>query len=289
MLLALKNIKKIYPIKHRAFTNAERYVRAVDGVDLNIQKGENVSLVGESGCGKTTLARAIIKLIPINEGTIEFQGIDVTNHSSRKFRKFRKDLQIVFQDPFNSLDPRFMIRNVIKEAMTLDQDRYKNDSEKETRMQQLLSAVDLKPEMLNRYPHEFSGGERQRIAIARALVLNPKLLILDEAVSSLDVIIQEQFIELLKSLQEKYQLTYLFISHNLKVVRKISHKIAVMYKGKIVEIAPTEEIFNNPLHAYTQELLSAAIHYQSKSNIEIKIISQGKLVEKTQEHFVLED
>ncbi|VAX35316.1 Oligopeptide transport ATP-binding protein OppF (TC 3.A.1.5.1) [hydrothermal vent metagenome] len=174
-------------------------------------------------------------------------------------------MQMVFQDPYSSLDPRFSVYRILKEAMTLAKDQYKTTETQLNRMEELLAAVNLSGDMLSRYPHEFSGGERQRIAIARALVLNPKVLILDEAVSSLDVLIQEQILNLLKELQEKFSLTYLFISHNLKVVRKISQKIAVMYQGKIVEMADTEEIFNNPQNSYTKQLLSAAIDYKVAS------------------------
>jgi ABC-type oligopeptide transport system ATPase subunit len=198
-------------------------------------------------------------------------------------------MQMVFQDPYNSLDPRFTIRRVMREAMTLARDDYKTERAKEERARGLLDNVNLHGDMLDRYPHEFSGGERQRIAIARALVLNPKLLILDEAVSSLDVIIQEQLICLLLDLQKQFHLTYLFISHNLKVVRKISQKIAVMYNGKIVELASTDEIFNNPLHIYTKELLAAAVEYKSvKRNKEIEIHPHARLTDHGGGHFVIE-
>ncbi|MCA9408001.1 MAG: ABC transporter ATP-binding protein [Candidatus Omnitrophica bacterium] len=289
ILLELKNIKKYFPIKRKSWGGQGAFVKAVDQVSLSIYPGENVSLVGESGCGKTTLARIMIKLIQQDSGSIKLEGQEVANLKGSKFRKFRKDIQMVFQDPFNSLDPRFTVFHILKEAMTLEKVRYRHFRDQEQRIKELLAAVDLPVNILNRYPHEFSGGERQRIAIARALVLNPKLLILDEAVSSLDVLIQDQILKLLQELQDKFQLTYLFISHNLKVVRRVSHKIAVMYKGKIVEMAATQEIFQNPLHPYTKELLSAAIEYKSvRRSEDINIHPNAQLVEKEKGHFVLD-
>ena len=290
MLLELKNIKKYFSIKKGLLGKTTSYVKAVDGIDLAVQNKENISLVGESGCGKTTLARMAMKLLPSDSGSIIFQGQDLVKLSNHQLKHYRKNMQIVFQDPYSSLDPRFTVRRIMEEAMTLDRDRYGSKKAKEKRIDELFTAVGLGGDILERYPHEFSGGERQRIAIARALVLNPKLLILDEAVSSLDVLIQSQIINLLKDLQNKFDLTYLFISHNLKVVKKLSHKIAVMYKGKIVETASTQELFLNPLHPYTQELLTAAIEYRSASrDKEIEINPQGKLVDRGNNHFVLSD
>jgi len=288
MLLELRDIKKYFPIKGGFFGSTGGYVKAVNGIDLTVHSGENISLVGESGCGKTTLARIILKLLSLDFGSIVFDGQDITKTSNRQLRESRKNMQMVFQDPYSSLDPRYTIGRIMKEGLTLEKKQYQSESEKRDHMQKLLQSVQLSGDILNRYPHEFSGGERQRIAIARALMLNPKLLILDEAVSSLDVIIQKQFIDLLADLQKDFNLTYLFISHNLKVVRKISHKIAVMYKGKIVEIAPTEEIFNNPLHSYTKELLLAAIDYRSvRREGEININPDAKLIDQGGGHFVI--
>lgn len=290
MLLQLKNIRKYFPLKKGLWGKTISVVRAVDDVSLTIAKGESIGLVGESGCGKTTLARIILKLIPLDSGTVIFRGEDVTQLPNRYFKICRKHIQMVFQDPFNSLDPRFTIRRVLREAMTLSPDLYQTEVEKEDRARDLLEAVNLKGDMLNRYPHEFSGGERQRIAIARALVVHPSLLILDEAVSSLDVIIQNQIIGLLRELQNQFNLTYLFISHNLKVVKKVSQKIAVMYKGRIVEVAATEEIFNNPLHPYTKELLTAAIEYKAvPPNNAIDIRPGAELTDHGGGHWVMED
>lgn len=287
MLLELKNLKKYFLLKKEFMGREKSTVKAVDGINLAINPGENLSLVGESGSGKTTVARLILKLYPSDEGSIFWEGADVTHLREREFRRYRRYIQMVFQDPYSSLDPRFSVRAIMKEAMTLDRLKYNSVKKTEERLEELLNAVNLHGSILDRYPHEFSGGERQRIAIARALVLNPKLLILDEAVSSLDVIIQEQFIKLLLSLQTKFNMTYLFISHNLRVVRKISHRIAVMVKGKIVEVGPTEKIFSNPLHPYTQQLLSAAFDYKVKQEQEIDWLLRGSLVERGEGHWVL--
>ncbi len=290
MLLQLKNIKKYFPVKKGFLGKTESFIRAVDDIDLEIHRGENLSIVGESGCGKSTLARIILKLLPADSGSILFEGHDMSKLSRAKLRPFRQGVQMVFQDPYSSLDPRFTLRNILKEAMQLNPaDRQGATLElQEKRMQDVLTAVHLQKDMLGRYPHEFSGGERQRIAIARCLVVNPKLLILDEAVSSLDVIIQEQLLKLLIDLQSQFDVTYLFISHNLRVVKKISKHVAVMVQGKIVERGPTPEIFNNPLHAYTKELLSAAIQYKaSQSEEPILLDPASRLLDQGHGHYVL--
>ncbi len=285
MLLELKNITKEFPVKTGIAGTTGRVVRAVDRVSLGVEEGESLSLVGESGCGKTTLARIVMQLIRGYEGQVIYDSkpVDKNNIAS-----YRKNVQMVFQDPYSSLDPRYTIRRVIGEGMELDRLRFKTQQERELRIQQMLKSVHLSHDMLNRYPHEFSGGERQRIAIARALVLNPKVLILDEAVSSLDVLVQEEILKLLARLQKQMNLTYIFISHNLKVVKRISERVAVMYKGRIVELARTEDIFNNPQHQYTKDLLMAALNYKSVvREDQIKINDNAKLFEYADGHYVL--
>ncbi len=288
MLINLRNIKKTYSSQKNFWGKFQRVVCAVNNVNLEIKQGENMGLVGESGCGKTTLARILVKLISLDSGEILFKGEEITHLRNKDFRKYRKYIQMVFQDPYGSLDPRFTVRNIIAEALSLDKSNKDHFAVREKRIREALFSVNLKDEILDRYPHEFSGGERQRIAIARALVMNPQLLILDEAVSSLDVIIQSELLGLLLAIQKKFDLTYLFISHNLKVVQKICHKIAVMYKGKIVELAPKEKLFENPLHPYTKELLCAAMEYKSvKGKADICLAEDARLVEKEKDHFVL--
>lgn len=233
---------------------------AVDDVTLAIREGVNWGLVGESGSGKTTLARLLVRLIRPEAGGVYFNGRDLAQLSSDEYRIFRQSVQMVFQDPYSSLDPRYTVYRILAEALSLT--RGLSRQEAAGRMVKTLAEVGLKADVLTRFPHEFSGGERQRIAIARALLLTPRLLILDEAVSSLDVLIQAQIIELLKELQKRHQVTYLFVSHNLRVVRKLCQHIAVMYQGKIVESAETEEIFMKPVHPYTQGLLAAALDYK---------------------------
>ncbi len=286
MKIEIKNLKKHFSYKQSVFAK-KKEVKAVDQIDLIIKSGENVGLVGESGSGKTTLGRLIMKLLPIDSGQILFDGQDICLLSRKKMRPYRKDIQMVFQDPYSSLDPRFSVRQIFLEAMYFEKNLKKH--EKIDRMEKLLDAVGLPKNILGRYPHEFSGGERQRIAIARALVRNPKLLILDEAVSSLDVLVQKQIIDLLIKLQKEFDVTYLFISHNLGVIRKICSKIAVMYKGKIVECARAEEIFSNPLHQYTKRLLKAAIEYKATDVLEdFSFGDSCCLFDKGDGHFVLE-
>jgi len=290
MVLQVKNVKKYFSVKKGVFGYGRKTVRAVDDVSLTIDKGDCLCLVGESGSGKTTLARIIMRLLQPSEGQVIFNGQDITKLRQKKLADFRRSVQMVFQDPYSSLDPRFSVRNIIKEGMTLAQGKYASEQAKELRVQELIKAVGLNQDMLLRYPHEFSGGERQRIAIARALALNPQLLLLDEAVSSLDILIQEQLLGLLKDLQKQFDLTYVFITHNLRVVRKFGTKIAVMYRGKIVEYAGAREIFDNPLHSYTKELLSAAIDYKTvERSEEIKVSPRARLVDQGGGHFVINE
>jgi len=288
MLLELHGIKKYFSSGRNIFGKSQGDVRAVDGVDLSVLKGENLSIVGESGCGKTTLGRLILKLLPLDSGKIIFEGKNITHFSAHSLRPLRKNFQMIFQDPHNSLDPRFTIQGIIEEALVFEKNLKR--SEKEEKVKNLLSSVRLPADILKRYPHEFSGGERQRIAIARALAVSPKLLILDEAVSLLDILVQGQIVQLLLELQQKFDTTYIFISHNLRIVKKISTKVAVMYRGKIVEMAKTDELFLNPLHAYTKELLSAALYYKAlKETRPAQWGPNFKFVDKGNGHFVLEE
>jgi len=287
MLIEIKNLKKYYPVQGGFLRKTQSLVKAVDGVDLFVREKENLGIVGESGCGKTTLVRVMAKLVPATSGEIVIGGKDVTTVSGRAYQPYRSSVQMVFQDPYSSLDPRFTVYKIIEEAFynlpAMDR------SKKESRVREILKAVQLPLDILNRFPHEFSGGERQRIAIARALVVSPRLLILDEAVSSLDVLVQKQILDLLETLQQQFNCTYVFISHNLRVVAKISDRIAVMFKGKIVELGPTQEILKNPLHPYTKSLLLAAIKYKSSlGNEDFSLASSAQIRDAGNGHFVLD-
>jgi len=253
--LRIDAVKKYYPITQGLFRREIGIVRAVDGVDLEVGRGETVGLVGESGCGKSTLGRVVLGLEPPTEGRILFGGDDVSSAKGEKLHQIRKRMQIIFQDPYSSLDPRQTVGRIIGEGLVIH--RIGTAAEQKKAVRQIMEVVGLRPEHTNRYPHEFSGGQRQRIGIARALALHPELVICDEPLSALDVSIQAQVINLLKDLQKDFNLTYLFISHDLSVVRHISDRVAVMYLGQIVELAETVELFNNPSHPYTCALLEA--------------------------------
>src|SRR2546421_9799716 len=254
-LIDVKGLKVHFPIKGGILNRTVATVKAVDGVDLFVPRGETLGLVGESGCGKSTTGRAILQLIRPTAGSVSFEGVDLTKLSNDQVRRKRAEMQMIFQDPYGSLDPRFTVGQIISEPL----ENFKRGNPKEVRDEvgHLLEVVGLNPYYVNRFPHEFSGGQRQRIGIARALALHPKLVIADEPVSALDVSIQAQVLNLLKDLQEKFGLTYLFVAHDLGVVRHVSNRIAVMYLGKLVEVSPAEELYQRPIMPYTEALLSA--------------------------------
>ena len=257
IIYKVEGVKTYFPVKStKLFDREKKYVRAVDGVDLEIKKGEIVGIVGESGCGKSTLGRTMLRLLEPTEGKLIFEGTDISHLDRKYLRHFRKDIQIMFQDPYASLDPRMTVGNIIAEPM----DRMKTWTTKEERLKRIVELMEvcgINKAFINRYPHEFSGGQRQRIGIARALSVNPKFVVCDEPVSALDVSIQSQIINLMIELRQKFDLTMMFISHDLGVVEYISDRVAIMYLGRIVEIADTEEVFKNPHHPYTKALLES--------------------------------
>ena len=274
VLLSVHNLKKHFILKKRMFARGAQVVKAVDGVSFQLQQGETLGLVGESGCGKTTVGRSILHLTEPTSGEILFDGQNVSKLNSRARRELRTSLQIIFQDPFTSLNPRMTVGNIIAEP--LRNQKKLSRSERRDRVAWLMHKVGLRPDQIRRYPHEFSGGQRQRIGIARSLALNPRVIVCDEPVSALDVSIQAQVINLLDELQEEFNLTYLFIAHDLSVVHYVSDRVAIMYLGKIVEGGPTDVVFQNPIHPYTQALM-AAVPSVDKEHRRERIILEGSV------------
>lgn len=256
ILLKAENIVKHFPIHGGLLSRQIGAVKAVQNISLEIKKGETLGLVGESGCGKSTLGRVLIRLIDTTSGTITFKGKDITHTKGEELRLLRRQMQIIFQDPYASLNPRITIGEILEEPLIIH-NLYNSAADRKTRVRDLIDLVGLRPEHLSRYPHEFSGGQRQRVGIARALAVNPELIICDEPVSALDVSIQAQIINLLMDLQQKLGLTYIFIAHDLKVVEHVSQRVAVMYLGQIVETAAADDLYLHPQHPYTRALLSA--------------------------------
>jgi len=278
ILLDVKGLKKHFPVRKGLLRRVVAQVKAVDGVDMYIKEGETLGLVGESGCGKTTAGRSILRLIEPTAGEISFKSkklgreVDVAAASRKTLKALRRDMQVIFQDPYSSLNPRMTVGSIVGEPLLVH--GIAKGQEREERVRELLAAVGLKPDHMKRYPHEFSGGQRQRIGVARALALDPQLIVADEPVSALDVSIQAQVLNLLESLQDEFGLTYLFVAHDLSVVKHISDRVAVMYLGKIVELAATERLFGNPRHPYTEALMSAVPVADPDYNVE-RILLEG--------------
>jgi oligopeptide/dipeptide ABC transporter ATP-binding protein len=263
-------LKKYFSIKGGVFSKTIGYVHAIDGINFTIDEGKTLGLVGESGCGKTTVGRCMLRLIEPTGGRVLFDGMDILKLKGMALRKMRRDMQIVFQDPFSSLNPRMIVKDIIGEPLVIN--KLANGSELRKKVLELMEMVGLGKEQMNRYPHEFSGGQRQRICIAKALALNPKILVLDEPTSALDVSVQAQILNLLEDLQRELHLTYLFISHDLSVIRHVSDHIVVMYMGKIMEIGEVRDIYENPLNPYTKALLSAIPGFKKE-----RIILKGEV------------
>lgn len=275
VLLSIRDVKKHFPIKKGFFSRQVGAVRALDGVNLDVYEGETLGLVGESGCGKSTLGRIILRLLPATSGSVRVGDVDVLNCDRATMKRLRSDLQIVFQNPYASLDPRMTVGQSISEPLEVHQAA--TGAELKKKVTELMDLVGLSASMFDRYPHEFSGGQRQRVGIARALALHPKLIVADEPVSALDVSVQAQILNLLIDLRKEFGLTYLFIAHNLDVVRYISDRIAVMYLGSIVEVGDTQAVYRTPLHPYTKALISAAPIPDPDFDRTGRIILQGDL------------
>jgi oligopeptide/dipeptide ABC transporter ATP-binding protein len=271
-ILEVKDLKKHFPIRKGILSKEIGVVKAVDGVSFQVKRGETLGIVGESGCGKSTMARLLIRLHEATEGSIKLEGKELTTLPSKEMRSTRRNIQMVFQDPYASLNPRWTVERTLLEPMKVF--NIGTPKERKEKVADLLNKVGLNPSYAKRHPHEFSGGQRQRIGIARSLVLNPKLIIADEPVSALDISVQAQVINLMQDVQEQFKLTYLFITHDLSVVEHISDRVAVMYLGKIVELADKEQLFSNPLHPYTVALMSAApeVHREQKKE---RIVLKG--------------
>ena len=273
-LLNVQNLRLHYPVDRRIFARKKTFLRAVDDVSFAIRKGQTLGLVGESGCGKTTVGRALLRLVEPTSGQAWFREREIFQMPKSAFRSLRREMQIIFQDPYGSLNPRMTVNELVGEPLKIHQKMIA--SERLEKVTSLLDVVGLDSHYLDRYPHEFSGGQRQRIGIARALASNPSFIVCDEPISALDVSIQSQIINLLKQLQNDFGITYLFIAHDLSIVKHISHEIAVMYLGKIVEMCPSEMLFSNPLHPYTQALLSAILEPDPDLQRE-RIVLEGDL------------
>jgi oligopeptide transport system ATP-binding protein len=272
-ILQIEDLKKYFPIRRGFFQKITGWVRAVEDVSFSIEKGKTLGLVGESGCGKTTVARLILRLLDPDKGKILFKGLDITKLDEKEMKPLRKEIQIIFQDPYGSLNPRMTVGQTIAEGLKIAD--FHKSSEIQQRLENLLKMVGMSPASSDRFPHEFSGGQRQRIGIARALSVEPSLIICDEPVSALDVSIQAQIINLLKDLQEQLGLSYLFISHDLNVVGYICDMVAVMYKGHIMEYSAADELFDHPIHPYTHLLLSAVPDSEHRATGEIKSMGDG--------------
>ena len=275
-IMKIRGLKTYFDVTKGLFVK-KQIVKAVDNVDFDIYKEETFGLVGESGCGKSTLGRTIVKLYNPTAGSIEFDGVDISKHKGKALKEYHKDVQMIFQDPYASLNPRMTVGEIIKEPMVIH-DIYENDKEREDKVVELLRIVGLKPDHIRRYPFEFSGGQRQRIGIARALALNPKFIVCDEPISALDVSIQAQVINLLGNIQKDLGLSYLFIAHDLSMVKHISDRIGVMYLGHLVECGPSNEVYHRPLHPYTVALLSAIpIPDPNIAKAKARIVLEGEI------------
>ena len=272
-IVELENVKKYFPVRQGVFSRGHAHVHAVEDVTLTVRKGETLGIVGESGCGKSTTARLMLRLLDPTDGTIRFEGQDISRLSHRQLRPLRREMQMIFQDPYASLNPRKTVEQIVSQPFAVHGGVSKREAK--LRVRELLDVVGLSREHANRYPHEFSGGQRQRIGIARALALNPKLIVCDEPVSALDVSVQAQILNLLRALQDEFNLMYVFISHDLSVMRQICTRIAVMYLGRIVELAESETIFEHPRHPYTAVLISAVPRLSTNGKKRERVVVGG--------------